>query len=54
MTETIFNKIINKDITADVVYEDKRSIVIKDINPQAPTHLLIIPKKNYHDALACK
>jgi histidine triad (HIT) family protein len=45
MTETIFNKIINKDITADVVYEDKRSIVIKDINPQAPTHLLIIPKK---------
>jgi histidine triad (HIT) family protein len=45
MTETLFNKIINKDIPADIVYEDKRSIVIKDINPQAPIHLLIIPKK---------
>ena len=45
MTETLFNKINNKDIPADIVYEDKRSIVIKDINPQAPIHLLIIPKK---------
>lgn len=46
MTETLFDKIIKKDIPADVIYEDEKSIVIKDINPQAPIHLLIIPKKN--------
>jgi histidine triad (HIT) family protein len=45
MTETLFEKIINRDIPADIVYEDDLSIVIKDIQPQAPTHLLIIPKK---------
>ena len=45
MTETLFDKIIKKDIPADVIYEDEKSIVIKDINPQAPIHLLIIPKK---------
>ena len=45
MTETLFEKIIKKDIPADIIYEDDISIVIKDINPQAPTHLLIIPKK---------
>ena len=45
MTETLFEKIIKKDIPADIIYEDDISIVIKDINQQAPTHLLIIPKK---------
>ena len=45
MTETLFDKIINKDIPADIIYEDEKSIVIKDINPQAPIHLQIIPKK---------
>ena len=43
--ETLFTKIINKEIPAEILYEDDISIVIKDINPQAPTHLLIIPKK---------
>ena len=43
--ETLFTKIINKEIPADIVYEDELSLVFKDINPQAPTHLLIIPKK---------
>ena len=38
-------KIINKEIPAEIIYEDDISIVIEDINPQAPTHLLIIPKK---------
>ena len=38
-------KIINKEIPAEILYEDDISIVIKDISPQAPTHLLIIPKK---------
>ena len=42
---TIFKKIINKEIPADIVYEQDDIIVIKDINPEAKTHLLIIPKK---------
>tara|TARA_X000000368_G_scaffold200697_1_gene158440 strand:- start:319 stop:660 length:342 start_codon:yes stop_codon:yes gene_type:complete len=45
MPTTLFEKIINKEIPAEILYEDDISIVIKDINPQAPTHLLIIPKK---------
>jgi|TARA_S200000501_G_scaffold211450_1_gene198631 histidine triad (HIT) family protein len=45
MSQTLFEKIINKEIPADILYEDDISIVIKDISPQAPTHLLIIPKK---------
>ena len=42
---TIFTKIINKEIPAEIVYEQENIIVIKDINPRAKTHLLIIPKK---------
>ena len=45
MPETIFTKIINKEIPADIVYEDDLCLAFKDINPQAPIHLLIIPKK---------
>lgn len=45
MSHTLFEKIINREIKADIVYEDDLCIVINDINPQAPTHLLIIPKK---------
>ena len=41
----IFEKIINKEIPADIVYEDKECIAFKDINPQAPVHILLIPKK---------
>ena len=41
---TIFSKIINKEIPATIVYEDTDVIAFKDINPAAPTHLLIIPK----------
>jgi histidine triad (HIT) family protein len=43
--ETLFTKIINREIPADIVYEDELSLVFKDINPQAPFHVLIIPKK---------
>ncbi len=45
MAETIFQKIIDKEIPADIVYEDDRCIAFKDINPQAPIHLVVIPKK---------
>ncbi len=44
-TATIFDKIINKEIPADIVYEDDLALAFKDINPQAPVHLLIIPKQ---------
>ena len=42
---TIFTKIINKEIDADIVYEDESSIAFNDKNAQAPYHILIIPKK---------
>lgn len=43
--KTIFKKIIDGEIPAKIVYQDEKSLVFEDINPQAPTHLLIIPKK---------
>jgi histidine triad (HIT) family protein len=42
---TLFEKIISGEIPADIVYEDDFCIAFKDINPQAPTHLLIVPRK---------
>ena len=45
MSDNIFLKIINKEIPADILYEDKISIAFNDVNPQAPTHILVIPKK---------
>lgn len=42
---TIFKKIIDKEIPADIVYEDDLCLAFRDIHPQAPTHLLVIPKK---------
>ena len=41
---TIFSKIINKEIPADIVFESDTVLAFKDINPQAPVHILIIPK----------
>lgn len=41
---TIFTKIINKEIPANIVYENDNVLAFKDINPQAPVHILIIPK----------
>ncbi len=46
MKECLFCKIIKRKIPAEMVYEDKKLIAIKDIHPQAPVHLLIIPKKH--------
>ena len=45
MTDTIFQKIIDKELPADIVYEDDSCLAFKDINPVAPVHILIIPKK---------
>ncbi len=46
MAETIFTKIINKEIPADIVYEDDLCLAFHDIQPQAPIHVLLIPKKH--------
>ena len=45
MTDTIFAKIIRREIPADIVYEDDLCLAFNDIAPQAPTHILVIPKK---------
>lgn len=42
---TIFTKIINKEIPADILFEDDDILAFRDINPQAPIHFLVIPKK---------
>jgi histidine triad (HIT) family protein len=44
MADTIFKKIINKEIPADIVFESDSVLAFRDINPKAPTHVLIIPK----------
>lgn len=44
MSACLFCKIISGDIPADIVYEDERILVFKDINPRAAVHLLVIPK----------
>ena len=45
MAETIFSKIINHEMDADIVFEDEQCLAFRDINPQAPMHILLIPKK---------
>ncbi len=45
MSETIFSKIIRKEIPATIVYEDDELLAFNDISPKAPVHILIIPKK---------
>ncbi|MCS6781831.1 MAG: histidine triad nucleotide-binding protein [Gloeomargarita sp. SKYBB_i_bin120] len=44
-SDTVFGRIIRREIPATILYEDDLCIVIKDINPQAPVHLLVIPKE---------
>lgn len=45
MTDTIFAQIINRQIPADIVYEDDECLAFRDVNPQAPVHILVIPKQ---------
>ncbi len=44
INDTIFGKIIRKEIPADIVYEDNLALAFRDVNPQAPVHILVIPK----------
>ena len=53
--KTIFGKIIDREIPADIIYEDDQCLAFKDVSPQAPVHVLVIPKKpivNLADASA--
>jgi len=43
--DTLFSKIIRRELPADIVFQDERVTAFRDINPQAPTHLLIVPNK---------
>lgn len=45
MSQTLFEKIIAREIPADIVHEDDLTIAFKDVNPQAPVHILVIPKR---------
>jgi histidine triad (HIT) family protein len=52
MEECLFCKIVRKEIKSTIVYEDDDIMVFKDIQPQAPVHMLIIPKKHIRDIMA--
>ena len=45
MSKTLFQQIADGEIPADIVYEDDRALAFRDINPQAPTHILVVPRK---------
>ncbi|TCT19305.1 histidine triad nucleotide-binding protein [Thiobaca trueperi] len=45
MSETIFSRILSGDIPADIIYEDAEVVAFRDVNPQAPVHVLVIPRK---------
>jgi histidine triad (HIT) family protein len=51
---TIFKKIIDREIPADIVFEDEFCLAFRDISPQAPTHILLIPKKQIRSLAAAK
>ena len=54
MADCIFCKIANKEIPSTVVYEDDQVIAFKDLEPQAPVHVLVIPKKHVASIAALK
>lgn len=51
MADCIFCKIANKELPADIVYEDEHLVAFKDLKPVAPVHLLLIPKKHFSSPL---
>jgi histidine triad (HIT) family protein len=46
MTDCLFCKIVGREIPGSIVYEDERVLAFNDINPQAPTHVLLVPKRH--------
>ena len=46
MTDCLFCRLANREIPASIVYEDQRVLAFNDVNPQAPTHVLVIPKRH--------
>lgn len=48
--DSLFLRMIDREIPADIVDETERTIAIRDINPQAPTHVLVVPKTRYRNA----
>jgi histidine triad (HIT) family protein len=52
MADCLFCKIVNKEVDTDIVFEDEKVIVFEDIKPQAPVHLLIVPKTHTENILA--
>src|ERR1700736_4867254 len=46
MTDCLFCRIINREIPGSIVYEDDRVLAFSDVNPQAPTHILVVPKRH--------
>ena len=51
-SESLFTRMMNGEVPATVVHETERTFAIRDINPQAPTHVLVIPKEHYPNAAA--
>ena len=51
MSDCIFCKIANGEIPSTIVYEDENVTAFKDLNPQAPIHILVVPKKHYDNVL---
>ena len=54
MNDCIFCKIINKEIPSNIVYEDEEILAFRDINPVAPVHILVIPKKHIESVIELK
>ncbi|GII60398.1 histidine triad nucleotide-binding protein [Sphaerisporangium siamense] len=52
MTDCLFCKIVSGDVPATIVHETARTVAFRDVNPQAPTHVLVIPKGHYENAAA--
>jgi histidine triad (HIT) family protein len=52
VTDCLFCKIVARELPADIVLEAGRALAFRDINPQAPTHVLVVPKAHYENAAA--